>query len=138
MTCVLDTTALVALLVDCPARRVAAGALDNAVLAADGVCASALALVEARAVLSRLADDPVTVCDLDDALRRLWDHCAVVPVDQRCLDRAAELMAARPLRLADAVHLAAADRLPRPVTFVTFDAAQIPVALAMGFDVVSS
>ena len=41
-------------------------------------------------------------------------------------------------RLTDAVHLAAAERLPRPVSFVTFDPAHIGVALAMGFDVVSS
>ena len=40
--------------------------------------------------------------------------------------------------LVDAIHLAAADRLPRPVTFVTFDPAQIPVALSLGFDVVST
>jgi hypothetical protein len=40
--------------------------------------------------------------------------------------------------MSDAIHLAAADRLPRPLSFVTFDASQIPVALSMGFDVVSS
>ena len=35
----------------------------------------------------------------------------------------------------DAVHLAAADRLPAPVTFLTFDPSQIPVALALGLQV---
>jgi hypothetical protein len=34
--------------------------------------------------------------------------------------------------------LAAADRLPRPLTFATFDPAQIPVALALGFEVLGS
>ena len=63
---------------------------------------------------------------------------AVVPVDQRCLDDAAALLRDQPLRLADALHLAAASRLPRPLTFVTFDPAQIPVALSLGFDVVSN
>jgi predicted nucleic acid-binding protein len=48
------------------------------------------------------------------------------------------LMREQPLRLSDALHLAAADRLPRPVRFVTFDPGQIPVALALGYDVVSS
>ncbi|HTH06609.1 MAG TPA: PIN domain-containing protein, partial [Ilumatobacteraceae bacterium] len=67
-----------------------------------------------------------------------WDRYAVVPIDQRCLDRAAALMRDQPLRLADALHLAAADRLPRPITYVTFDPAQIPVALSLGFDVISS
>ena len=55
-----------------------------------------------------------------------------------CLDRAAELARAHPLRIVDAIHLAAADRLPRPVTYATFDDHQIPVALALGFDVVSA
>ena len=60
-----------------------------------------------------------------------------MPVDQLCLDRAAELGRDQPLRTVDAMHLAAADRLPRPVTFATFDAHQIPVALALGFEVVA-
>ncbi len=42
------------------------------------------------------------------------------------------------MRLTDAVHLAAAERLPRPIRFVTFDPAQIGVALGLGFDVVST
>jgi len=70
--------------------------------------------------------------------RLLGDRVAVVPVDQRCLDRAAQISREQPVRLADAIHLAAADRLPRPISFVTFDSAQIPVALSLGFDVVSA
>ena len=42
------------------------------------------------------------------------------------------------MRLADALQLAAADRLPRPIRYVTFDPIQIPVALGLGYDVVSS
>ena len=38
-------------------------------------------------------------------------------------------------RTVDALHLAAADRLPRPITYLTFDPAQIPVALALGFSI---
>ena len=41
------------------------------------------------------------------------------------------------MRTTDALHLAAADRLPRPLTFLTFDPAQIPVAMSLGFDVAS-
>jgi uncharacterized protein len=76
--------------------------------------------------------------ELRRALRDDWERIAVVPVDQTCLDRAAELGRSHPLRTIDALHLAAADRLPRPVTFATFDHRQIPVALALGFDVVST
>jgi hypothetical protein len=44
----------------------------------------------------------------------------------------------QPLHISDAIHLAAATRLPKPVKFVTFDPAQIPVAMSLGFEVVSS
>jgi uncharacterized protein len=120
---------VLALHVETPARVVAAQALEA------GTCVSALALTEALAVVDRLTDDPLLRVDLEDDVRLQWDRYAVVPVDQRCLDRAASLLRAQPLRLADAIHLAAAERLPRPLTYVTFDPAQIPVALALGFDV---
>jgi hypothetical protein len=42
------------------------------------------------------------------------------------------------LQTVDALHLAAADRLPRPLTYLTFDSHQIPAALGLGFDVVST
>ena len=77
-----------------------------------------------------------------DALRRAvrddWERINVVPVDQVCLDRAAEIGRTQPVRTVDAIHLAAADRLPKPVTFCTFDPRQIPVALALGFNVTST
>jgi hypothetical protein len=41
------------------------------------------------------------------------------------------------LRITDAIHLAAADRLPKPLTFLTLDANQMPVAEALGFAVES-
>lgn len=132
MTVFFDTSAVVALHVDTAVRRVAVDAL------VDGTCVSAVALTEALALITKLTDEPVLQADLEDALRLQWDRYAVVPVDQRCLDRAAQLMRDQPLRLADALHLAAADRLPRPVTFVTFDPTQIPVALSLGFEVVSN
>lgn len=132
MTVFFDTSAVVALHIESPLRRLAAEQL------ADATCVSALALTEALALIGKLTDDPIVQADLEDALRLQWDRYAVVPVDQRCLDRAAQLLREQPIRLADALHLAAADRLPRPVTFVTFDPTQIPVALSLGFDVASS
>lgn len=132
MTVYFDTSAVVALHIESPLRRIALDALTTP------TCVSALALTEALALIGKLSDEAVVQADLEDALRLQWDRYAVVPVDQRCLDRAATLLREQPLRLADALHLAAADRLPRPVTFVTFDPTQIPVALALGFDVVSN
>lgn len=135
MSVFFDTSAAMALHIESPLRRMAIDALAGA---AEPTCVSALALTEALALIAKLTDEPVVQADLEDALRLQWDRYAVVPLDQRCLDRAAELLRTQPLRLADALQLAAADRLPRPVTFVTFDPSQIPVALSLGFDVVSN
>ena len=96
------------------------------------------ALTEALVLIDRLTDEPELRDELEDAVRLDWDRLAVVPVDAACLDRAAELARAQPLRLSDALHLAAADRLPRPVRFLTFDPGQIPVALSLGFEVIST
>lgn len=134
MSIALDTSALLALAVDAPARAVVLAALDGD----DVWSASALALTEALPAIDRLTDETVLRADLEDAVRLAWDHLYVVPVDQRCLDRAAALAREQPVRLTSAVHLAAAERMPMPVRFVTFDPAQIAVALGLGLDVVST
>jgi uncharacterized protein len=134
VTLALDTSALLAIAVDGPQRVVVLEALDR-----DPVwCASALALTEALPAIDRLTDERLLRADLEDAIRLAWDHLHIVPIDQRCLDRAATLSRDQPLRLTDAIHLAAAERLPDPVRFVTFDPAQIGVALGLGLDVVSA
>jgi hypothetical protein len=134
MTVVLDTSALVALHVPGVARAVVQHALRD-----DGTwCASALALSEAIALIDHLTDEEVIRNELEDALRRTWDYVAIVPVDQRCLNDAALLTREQPLQISDAIHLAAAKRLPQPIRFVTFDAGQIPVALSLGFEVIST
>ena len=130
----LDTSALLALAVEGPARAVVLAALDR-----DAVwSASALALTEALPAIDRLTDEDVLRDDLEDAVRLAWDHLHVVPVDQRVLDRAAALARDQPVRLTSAVHLASAERMPPPVRFVTLDPGQIGVALGLGFDVVST
>ncbi len=133
MTVVLDTSALLALAVDGPQRQATLGALAPGEVWAS----SAMALTEALPAIDRLTDEPVLRLDLEDAIRRAWDHLHVVPVDQQCLDRAAALARSQPVRLSDAIHFAAAERLPPPIRFVTFDPAHIAVALGLGFDVVS-
>jgi hypothetical protein len=137
VTVVLDTSALLALAIDGPQRAVVLGALEER--RGDDVWgASALALSEALPAIDRLADDEIVRLDLEDSIRRAWDHLHVVPVDQRCLDRAAGLARSQPVRLTDAIHFAAAERLPRPTRFVTFDPAQIPAAIGLGFHVLST
>ena len=134
MTIALDTTALLARYLDGPYRPVILDAMD----ADHDWCASALALTEALSLVERLGDDPTRTDDLRRALRDDWERIHVVPLDHRCLDRAAEIGRTQPVRTVDALHLAAADRLPRPLSFATFDPAQIPVAVSMGFEVVST
>ena len=134
MTVYADASALVARHLDVPARAVAV----DTFAADDTWCTSAMALAEALALIDRLTDDLVVREELEDLVRLDWDRMYLVPVDQRCLDRAGVLAREQPLRLSDAIHLAAADRLPRPLTVLTFDPAQIPVALSLGFDVVST
>jgi predicted nucleic acid-binding protein len=127
VTVVLDASALLALHVDSPARRTVLDAMESDT----SWCACAVALPEAVAAAARLTDEPVLVRVLEDMVRHTWDFLHVVPTDR------ALLATAQPLGVSSAMHLAAAARLPRPVRFVTFDPAQIPVALSLGFDVVS-
>lgn len=129
----LDSSALLAAQVDAPSRAVVLDVLADG----DPAAACGIALAEAIAAVDRLTDEPVLRADLEDGLRRLWDHLYIVPVEPRLLDAATALCRRQPVRLQHALHLAAAAALPGPVRFVTFDAAQIPVALELGLDVVS-
>jgi predicted nucleic acid-binding protein len=134
VTVVLDTSALLALAVDGIQRATVLTALD-----ADPTwAASAMALTEALPAIDRLVEEPFLRLDLEDAIRLVWDHLHIVPVDQRCLDGAAALARSQPVRLTDAIHFAAARRLPGPISFVTFDPNHIGVAMGLGFDVVST
>lgn len=134
MTLAIDTSALLGRYLSGPHRQVVIDAM-----AADSVwCASALARAEALGMVDRVCDLTTDSDRVRRALRDDWERIHAVPLDQRCLDRAAELCREQPLRTVDALHLAAADRLPTPVTFLTFDPRQIPVALALGFDVLST
>jgi predicted nucleic acid-binding protein len=134
MTVFLDSSALLSVAIEGRGRQVVLDILESEV----DWCASALAITEALALVPRLSDEKILQDDVEDAVRLLWDRIHIVPVDQICLDRAAMIAREQPVHINDAIHLAAADRLPRPLQFVTFDPAQIPVALSMGFDVVSS
>ena len=134
MTLFLDTSALLALTIDGPQRQVVLDVLNEDKIWA----ASAMALTEALPAIDRLNDQPIIRLDLEDAVRLAWDHLHVVPVDQRCLDRAAALARSQPVRLTDAIHFAAAERLPKPLRFVTFDPPQLGVALGLGFEAISS
>lgn len=133
MALFLDASALVRRYVRDPGRSMVLDAM-----ATDPTwCASEACRTETMLALHRLAPGPSTQVDLWAAVREDWAAMTVVPVDDRCLARAVEIGATFGLRTIDAIHLAAADRLPRPVTFASFDRHQLPAAAALGLDVLT-
>ncbi|HVM09603.1 MAG TPA: type II toxin-antitoxin system VapC family toxin [Acidimicrobiales bacterium] len=133
MVLFVDTSALVKRYVAEPDRQLVVDAMASD----DTWIASSLARTEAMLVLHNLAPGPRSQERLWHAFRDDWDAFVVVPVDDRCLARAVELGAQFSLRVVDAIHLAAADRLPRPLKYLTFDRRQIPAAAALELEVVS-
>lgn len=100
-------------------------------------CASALARTETLQAMHAVAVTPGQHDALWSALRADWERFHVVPVDDRCLARAVEIGATYRVRSTDAIHLAAAERLPTPVRYLTFDRRQIPAAAGLGFEVIA-
>lgn len=98
---------------------------------------SDLARAELLMALHRIAIDPITASELAAAARADIDAMTVVPIDERALGRAVEIGSLYGLRTVDAVHLAALDRLPRPLSLATLDARQIPAAVSLGIEVVT-
>ena len=133
MTIYVDSSALV--------RRYLHGADRTTVLDAmaadDAWCTSALTRTEAQVALHRAAVSGRQQAALWSALRDEWDAFWVIPLDDRGMARAVELGATYGVRIVDAIHLAAAARLPGPIRYLTFDRQQIPAADALGFEVVS-
>ena len=133
MSLFVDTSALVRRYLHDRHRPLVLGAMGGT----DPWCASALARTEAQLALHRASVSARQQRALWSALRDEWEAFWVVPLDDRCTARAVELGATYGLRTVDAIHLAAADRLPRPVRYLTFERQQIPAADALGFEVVS-
>lgn len=133
MTLAIDTSALVRRYV----RGLGHGLVTEAMADDDVWCASALARAETLQALHQLAVSARQHDHLWNQLRRDWDRMHTVPVDDRCLARAVEIGATFRVRSTDAIHLAAATRLPQPIRYLTFDRAQIPAAAGLGFEVVA-
>lgn len=101
-------------------------------------CASALCFAETQVTLCHVGFDQATVTGLSGALELDWDRFFVVPVDEACLTEAADIGCQRRVRTLDAIHLAAAARLPADVSFFSFDERQREAARALGLDVVGA
>jgi predicted nucleic acid-binding protein len=92
---------------------------------------SSIARTETEITLCRLGFDPEADPDPWQRLREDWERCHVVPVDPACLEGAAGIGCRHEVRTLDALHLAAADRLPRPLVMLTFDRRQADAARSM-------
>ena len=128
-----DTSALVRRYVHDRHRAVVVDAMAGD----DAWCASALVRTEAQLALHRASASARQQSELWRALRDEWEAFWVVPMDDRCMARAVEIGATYGVRIVDAIHLAAADRLPGSIRYLTFDRQQIPAADALGFEVIS-
>lgn len=133
MTLYVDTSALVRRYLHDRHRAIVLDAMQTD----DAWCASALVRTETQLALHRAAVSARQQAELWRALRDEWEAFWVVPMDDRGMARAVEIGATYGVRIVDAIHLAAADRLPGPVRYLTFDRQQIPAADALGFEVVS-
>ncbi len=100
--------------------------------------ASAITRTETQIALRSAAGSPNQLDAMWAAFRADWETMAVVPVDDRCLAGAVDIGTTYGLRTIDAIQLAAAHRLPRPVRYLTFSRHQLPAAAALGLEVISS
>lgn len=133
MILAVDTSALLSRYLPDARRRFVAEQLGAGVQ----VVVSGLARAEVLLALHQAAGGPDRQRSLWDAVRRDWDAFWEVPLDGRCLARATEIGSRYGLAVVDAIHLAAADRLPRPVGYLTLDRHQIPAAAELGFQIAS-
>ena len=137
MTLAIDTSALLRRYLRTQGHGLVTEAMDEASRGGGAWCASALARAETLQAMHQIAVTPGQHDALWAALRADWELFHVVPVDERCLARAVEIGASFRVRSTDAIHLAAADRLPAPVRYLTFDRRQIPAAAGLGFEVIA-
>ncbi len=131
MAVVVDTSALLCRYLPDARRRF----VDEVMSTHDQWIVSALARTELMLALHQAAGAPDRHRSLWDSVGGDWDLFWEVPLDGRCMSRASEVGARYGLGVVDAIHLAAADRLPRPLEYLTLDRRQIPAAADLGFEV---
>ncbi len=94
--------------------------------------ASALCHAETRVTLCHLGFDELTLAEIGERVDLDRDRFYVVPVDGVCLAEAAAIGCVERVRTLDAIHLAAALRLPEAPSFLTFDGRQRAAAASLG------
>lgn len=133
MTLYIDTSAFLRRYLADPERPLVVEAMASDTM----WCGSAITRTETLMALHSAAYSQAQHDEWWQLFRSDWDTVVEIPVDDRCLARAAEIGARFRLRTIDALHLAAADRLPEPVSYLTLERQQLAAALELGFNVVS-
>ena len=95
-------------------------------------CGSMLLATECPVAVARDVELTDVLNDVDQELTRDLDRFNFIPVDADCLVNAVDIGRAFGPRTLDAIHLAAARRLPDDCRFVTFDERQGEVAESLG------
>ncbi len=130
-TLVIDTSALLCRYLGDRRSKLVSNTMERA---ANRVV-TGLARTEVELGLHQSATGPDHLQRLRLAMQVDWDNFWEIPIDQRCLGAAADVGARFGLGVANALHLAAIERLGTPITLLTFDRQQIPAATAMGIEV---
>ena len=99
--------------------------------------ASELVKTEMLLALRQGAVSPGHYDAIARSFRSDWESFYVIPIDSKCLNRAAQIGAQFGLKVVDAIHLASIDRIPRPFKYLTFDHAHMSAAVELGIEVVA-
>jgi predicted nucleic acid-binding protein len=97
--------------------------------------ASELARLETRVAICRQGSEGGTDSEAQQRLAQDWDRFLSVPIDTACLASAQDIGCDHRVRTLDAIHLAAAMRMPGDVAFLSFDQRQVEAALKLGLQV---
>ena len=97
--------------------------------------ASELARLETCVAICRQGPEGGIGSDAQRRLAQDWDRFLSVPIDTACLASAQEIGCDHCVRTLDAIHLAAALRLPGPIGFLSFDQRQSDAAVKLGLEV---
>ena len=98
--------------------------------------ASELAWTEARITLCHRGPEGATDSTIQADLASDWLRFSTVSVDAECLAEAVQLGCRLGVRTLDAIHLAAAMRMPEDVRFLSFDRRQLEAATSLGLPVI--
>ncbi len=132
-TLFLDTSALLRRYVAAPHRLLVLDSMERA----DDWVVTSLSRTETLLALQQLALSPSHLNELWASVRGEWDAFWEIPLDNKALNAAVELGGRFGLGTIDALQLACATRVPGPLSFCTFERQQMPVAAALGFELMT-